>query len=348
MRLPAAAIVLALAMPCRAQVPDDVVTLYGRIHVLGEAIGARDSAGLDVRLNRVTNQASMAGLRGAHALGDGWRAWFQVETGFPPDNESSAFATRNSAAGIDTPWGTLLMGRWDSAFEQSQVGVIDPFNDQGLPDVTGAAVHQGNFARRQQNAAQYWSPQWRGLRVKLAYAANEARRAGLDPYDYGASLTYADASSYAAVAYERHHDQAGAAAIAGIDEAGVGVAGFHRLGPVKLMAQAGRYSRTGTVAQRSFLAGFEWTLARIGVGEPAILATLQRSRDGGSIGTPQPACTLWGAGYRLALSRRTFLIAEFAHVKNTRGNLCNFGSNAYAVGEAGVLRGFGLGMRTLF
>lgn len=347
MRLVAAAIGLAVAAPCNAQTEGDVVTLYGRIHVLAEAVGARDGAGLDIRLNRVTNQASMVGLRGSQPVGDGWRAWFQLESGFPPDS-SSAFATRNSAVGVDTPWGTLLLGRWDSAFEQSQVGVVDPFNDQGLPDITGAAVNQGNFARRQQNAAQYWSPQWHGLRIKLAYAADEGRSAGLDPCDYGASLAYADAASYLAIAYEKHRDQIGPLAAPGIDESGVGLAGYLRLGRMKLTGQAGRYTRTGTMAQRSFLAGIEWGLAGNDAGEPAILAVMQRSRGGGSVSGPQPACALWGVGYRLALSRRTFVIAEFARVDNSRGNLCNFGSNAYPVGEGGVLRGFGVGMRTVF
>ena len=348
MRRAVLALGLALAQTCDAQVGGDIVTLYGRVYALAEGIGVRDETGSDIRLHRVTNQASMAGIRGSQILGSGWRAWFQLESGFPPDSAPSAFATRNSAIGMETPWGTLLMGRWDSAFEQSQVGVVDPFNDQGLPDITGAAAHQGNFARRQTNAAQYWSPEWRGMRVKLAYAANEDRRAGLDPYDYGVSLVYADAISYLALAYEKHHDQAGPVATAGIDEKGVGLAGYHRVGRVKLTGQAGRYARTGTVAQRSFLAGVEWSFAGTDAGEAAILATLQRSRGGGIVGGPQPACTLWGVGYRLTLSRRTFVIAEFAQVKNSRGNRCNFGSNPYPVGERGMLRGVGMGMRTVF
>ena len=104
----------------------------------------------------------MFGVRGTEELGGGWSAWFQLETGFAPDQNNTVFAARNSAVGIDGPWGGVFLGRWDSVFEQSQVGIVDPFNDQGLPDITGAAVGQGNFARRQPNAVQYWSRPWRG------------------------------------------------------------------------------------------------------------------------------------------------------------------------------------------
>ena len=166
-----------------------------------------------------------------------------------------------------------------------------------------------------------------------------------DPHDLGVSLTYFADDTYAGLAYERHVDQAGATIATGIGESGIGIAGSRRFGPVKLEGQYGEYTRTGSTKQRSHALGIE-----IDLGTPwrTMLGIWQRSRDGGPVGQEQPACDIYGVGYRQRLSLRTFVIAEYARVVNTRGNLCNFGSNPVAIGDREGPRGFGMGIRTLF
>jgi predicted porin len=335
---------LAMAAPACAS---DTLELYGRAYALFEFIGVRTADAPALRDRRVSNQSSMMGVRGAEALAPGLEAWFQLETAFPLDAASGPFANRNSAVGFRGAWGTLLAGRWDSAFEQSQVGVVDPFSDQGLPDITAAAIHQGNFARRQPNAIQYWSPAWNGLQVKLAYAANEGRTALANPYDYGASVTWRDESSYIGAAYERHVDQTGALVAPNIDESGYGLAASHRMGRLKLDAQLGAYERTGTITQRSHALGFEYALpaqSRI-----SVLGIYQHSRNGGARAPDaQPSCSAWGSAARYAFSPRTFAIVEYARVRNHAGRLCNFGSNPVPTGDRQTLTGFAFGLRTIF
>jgi len=305
--------------------------------VLSEAIEAGES-----RYTRITNQASMVGIRSQEELGAGIEAWAQLETGFAPD-ASGPFATRNSGVGLRGTWGTLLLGRWDSPFEQTQAGIVDPFSDQGLPDITGATLQQGNFARRQQNAIQLWSPAWRSIQAKASYATGETRTAQANAHDLSVSFAYRDDDLYAAIAFEKHFDQAGSATLAGSDETGLGISFSRRFGALKIYGQAGRYRRTGAETERSFMAAFEQ-----GWGAHSLLGTFQQARGGALAGSTQPRCSLAGVGYRYAFSRRTFFIAEAALVDNRTGNTCNFGSNPVAISPGQDLRGAGLGLRVLF
>jgi predicted porin len=336
-----------LAVAAHAQEPDSVV-LYGRIYGLAESVSIDGGGQPSRQFTRVSNNSSMVGVRGVEALGPSLSAWFQLETGFPIDQSGPPFANRNSAVGLRGPWGTFLAGRWDTPFEQTQVGIVDPFQDQGLPDITGAAVNQGNYARRVQNTLQYWSPPWRGFQLKLGYAANEGRTATANPYDCAASVAWRDADTFLAVAYETHRDQARATVVPGVNESGWGISGSRWWGPLKISGQAGEYRRTATGTQRSGMLGLEWQVSGAGSGGPAILAIAQSSRGGGPLDAAQPSCRLWGAALRHSFSPRTFVIAEYARVDNRVGNLCNFGANAIEIVDGQRLTGWAVGMRTLF
>src|SRR5436190_188221 len=165
-RFPLLAAILSCAPLAGHAQGTDAITLYGQLYALAESVEAHGEPSPAARRSRVSDQGSRFGLRGREALGNDLTAWFQLETGFAIESPIT-FAARNSAVGLEGPWGTLLLGRWDSAFSATQVSSVDPFNDQGLPDITGGAVHQGNFARREKNVVQYWSPRVAGFRARL-------------------------------------------------------------------------------------------------------------------------------------------------------------------------------------
>ena len=321
----------------------DPVTLYGRVYGLVESVEARGGTLPAARRSRVTDQASLIGLRGKEDLGSGQSAWFQLETGFAVDSPGS-FGTRNSGVGFEGPWGTFVVGRWISAFEASQVGGVDPFDHQGLPDIAGAAMNQGNYTRRERNTVQHWSRRVSGFRTRVTYVANEARTTGLNPYDYSLSVSFLDPVTYIALAFEKHRDQVAGTPTPGSDEDGRGVAGYYRFGSVKLSGQYGLYRRTGTVTQRSYMMGLEAVS-----GAHALLGSYQFSRNGGVFASiTQPRCHLFGAGYRYRFSPRTFFIAQYARVNNRIGALCNFGTNPLAISEGQDLLGMAVGLRTGF
>ena len=71
------------------------VTLYGRVHAtfeIVEADGGASGTAQFARRNRVSDQASLLGVRGTEDLGGGLSAFFQLETAFKPDQNDSTFA----------------------------------------------------------------------------------------------------------------------------------------------------------------------------------------------------------------------------------------------------------------
>ena len=113
-------IALALAGACVAPAAmaqtANPVTLYGRVYVTFESVEAKGGPSTATpvpRRQRVSDQSSLLGVRGTEDLGGGLKAFFQLETGFKPDENNTTFAARNSAVGLQGGWGSILLGRWD-------------------------------------------------------------------------------------------------------------------------------------------------------------------------------------------------------------------------------------------
>ncbi|APV50195.1 hypothetical protein BWI17_11165 [Betaproteobacteria bacterium GR16-43] len=336
---------VATALPCAAQeAAGSPVTLYGRVYVMFDSVEARGGASPVPRRNRVTDQSSLLGVRGTEDLGGTLKAIYQLETGFSPDAASGTFGNRNSGVGLQHPaLGTLIMGRWDMPMKSAQAAPLDPFTDLALADITGTALNQGNFALREQNVVQYWSPSWNGLEVKLAYSANEAK-AVANPYKYGGSLVWSNKDVYLTYAYEKHKDSRDGTVTAGIDEEGNGVGGYVRVLGAKLMAQYGEYKRTNTLKQKSYALGMDWVFSEV----HHVLAIYQNSKDGGVTTAAQPKCDAQGLGYRYDFSKRTFFTAYYTKVNNEVGNLCNFGAGTLTITAGQDPQGFSAGVRHLF
>ena len=341
----AAAVLAGPAVQAQEDATSDAVTLYGRVYVMVDAVKADGGTAAPVpRRMRLTDQSSLLGIRGAEPIGGGWRAFFQLETGFPPESSGGTFANRNSAVGIQGPWGSILAGRWDMPMKSAQAAPLDPFTDLALADITGTALNQGNFSNREQNVIQYWSPSWSGLQLRAAYTANEGRTATRDPYKTGASIVWSSRDIYLTYAWEKHHDYRDGTATAGIDEVGHGIGGYVRVAGAKLTAQYGTYTRTGTRKQKSYVLGADWIFAA----PHHLLAIYQNSRDGGVLTAAQPSCDMYGVGYRYDFSRRTFFTAYHTKVRNKAGNLCNFGAGTLAIADGQDPQGFSAGLRHIF
>ncbi|QJR15920.1 porin [Usitatibacter palustris] len=336
----------AAALPCAAQeATESPMTLYGRVYLMVDSVEAKGGTTPLARRTRVTDQSSLLGVRGEEKLSSELKAIYQLETGFPPDQQTANFANRNSGVGLaHAKLGTIIMGRWDMPFKSSQVAPLDPFTDLALADVTGTAMNQGNFSLREQNVIQYWSPNWAGLEVRLAYSANEGKTADRDPYKYGGSLVWTNRTVYLTYAYEKHNDSRDGTVTAGIEEEGHGVGGYVRLGGAKLMAQYGTYSRTGTAKQKSYVLGVDWVFGE----RHHLLASYQDSRDGGVTTAAQPRCDAQGLGYRYDFSRRTMFTAYYTKVNNDVGNLCNFGAATLSITAGQDPQGFSAGVRHTF
>jgi predicted porin len=338
------ALAAALVVPEALAQASNPVTLYGRVYVTAESVEAKGGANPLPRRNRVEDQSSLLGVRGTENLGGGLTAFFQLETGFSPDDTSGTFARRNSAIGLRGAWGALSMGRWDTPFKQTQVGSVDPWGDLQIGDITGAAIRQGSFSQRATNMVQYVSPRMSGFIVRAMYGANEGRTAARNPSLHGAAITWSQGQASVSYAYEKHNDSIGQTATTGVDEEGHGISGQARFGPVKVSGQYGEYERTNATKQKSYQVGLQYY-----VGKHQFIATYSASKDGGAASAAtQPACDLAAVGYRYNFSRRTMLITSYAKVDNERGSLCNFGSNTLSIAEGQDPQGFSLGVRHTF
>ena len=89
-KLIALAVAGACVAPAAMAQTANPVTLYGRIYATFETVQATGGTGADVTSrNRVSDQASLLGVRGTEDLGGGLKAVFQLETAFKPDQNDS-------------------------------------------------------------------------------------------------------------------------------------------------------------------------------------------------------------------------------------------------------------------
>ena len=169
------------------------------------------NAGNQGSRSRMNPAGSNFGFRGTEDLGNGLSAWFQLEfstaLGAPPPNAGTSHGTaptaRNNAMGLRSrTWGTLLLGMWDTPFNQMN-GFLNTNNRTGSASTgfhanllgattlgygavsgqsaaswcgaggtTAACFNHGtNFDRRERGSVQWWSPNWNGFELKASYGA---------------------------------------------------------------------------------------------------------------------------------------------------------------------------------
>lgn len=207
---------------------------------------------------RARDNVSYVGARAGIPINDTSRFLWQLEYGISvnytlsgdetaPKSISPNTRLRNSAVAFDDDrYGTLLYGVWDMPLKESTTS-LDPFNGKtagayyniiGSPgfnvsmasNVNGPASRADSsessdaaFNRRQSGMVAWWSPEWNGLTLKLAYSNNGTRAAEDvgNGYIYGGSLTYQNGGFTAVAAAERHVDYFGIASL-GRNSRGVG------------------------------------------------------------------------------------------------------------------------------
>ena len=346
-KLIALAIAGACVAPAAMAQTANPVTLYGRVYVTLESVEAKAS-GANAAVNRrtrVEDQSSLFGIRGTEDLGGSLKAFFQLETAFRPDQNTTTFAARNSGVGLQGGWGSVLMGRWDTPWKVATIAV-DPFGDLTIGGITGTLSDGGNFDRREQNVIQYWSPSWAGFAFRLMRTANEGKTGSVDPYSQGANITYTGGPVYLFFAYEEHKDQLGSTPTAGVEEKGSALGGSFSFGPVKLGGQYQEIKKDGTgrTKQKNWMGNVVWT-----VGNNQFIYQYMQSKDG-ALGTAatQPDCDSNSLGYQYNFTRRTFFLAQYTAVKNNDASSCNFGANRLAASAGQDVNGASLGIRHVF
>ena len=206
------------------------VTISGRAWAAVESVSSDkgpSATGAEQKSRmRLQNNASYLNVSAQKDFGGGWKAVAQVEAEFGLDGESGTpfSGTRNTGVGLDSPYGKLIVGRWDSPGKQTTIG-LDPFGGTGILgyyNVFGqqqaSATGQGSnrWDRRLDNGIHYTSPRISGFRVLAAYSMGETPTVTntatppvtttVNPYTASVALHYADGPIYAGVSYETRND----------------------------------------------------------------------------------------------------------------------------------------------
>ena len=160
----AAACAVLISMPAAAQ---NSVTTYGEIRLTMNQIKTGSAA----KVTELRDNASRLGFRGVEDLGNGTQALFGLEFGLSADSgvlNDPMF--RNSYVGLRGNWGTVALGRLDSANPTgsplySQIIKLTSFapNDAGA---TATSASMFNSRNRTSNSIGYASPNFGGASLR--------------------------------------------------------------------------------------------------------------------------------------------------------------------------------------
>jgi predicted porin len=291
---------------------------------------------------------------------------------------------RNTFAGLQSPFGTVLLGKHDTPFKIA-VRELDFFADT-LADnrsLTRGGFFDNSWDLRAPDVAAYISPDFMGAKLLAAYVAGAEEYSnviGLTPGNgnatkgdaYSVAGIYKNGPIYASLAYERHNfgtpgtgsvatpvGTINGANVSGKEEeavrAGVGL----ELGPAKI---GGMFQRSddnlggvcGRDENESCLAHNVWDLgASIAFGPSALKAQYTRT-TATTLGDDK--AWQWTVGLDHSLSKRTLVYALYTHLHNDNGSALSLtSSNSQAdsdplnpQGAGANPEGFSVGIRHKF
>jgi predicted porin len=233
------ALAIAAAFSAPAFADNANVTFYGKLIADVESVKSDKSTippftapatGASYTANRVVSDASRFGLKGEDDLGEGLKAFFQVETQVELGGGSATFTSvRNSGAGLKgESWGSVMIANWDTPYKLTH-NKIELFDNTTFASATtligrsaavgavalvNTAASSDHFVTRQAGVVQYYSPKFSGFDVKVAYApatdtyavANNASTKQ-NKAVFSTSGTFENEFLYVAAGYESHGDQ---------------------------------------------------------------------------------------------------------------------------------------------
>jgi predicted porin len=164
------------------------VTVYGRLATTANQIETGNSG----KLREMRDNASRLGFRGMEDLGGGLKASFGLEMGFSADTGLLTDPVyRNSYVALGGSWGTVALGRLDSANPTgsplySQIIALTSFapNDAGA---TATSTSMQNARNRTSNSVGYISPTWAGANIRARFYLRGAGTAA-EPEDAAKSF----------------------------------------------------------------------------------------------------------------------------------------------------------------
>jgi predicted porin len=338
------ALAAALATLSTASFAQSSVTLYGKVD-LGLVIDSGNANGKSVRLSSGVGGGSRIGFKGVEDLGAGYKASFQLETGYCADSAAgspnfctgnNSFMGRQAHGDLSGPFGLITAGRLYSIDFLNQASA-DPFS-------TGFAGDSENLfgdkaTARLNNAVQYTTPSVAGFTASGEMALGETVGDWKAGREVGGAATYVKGPLYVNLTL---FDQDNANGI-GVYRKNLLLGATYDFGVVKVFGQAEKARGNPTGALRpvdslSVLGGVSVPIAG-----GTLMASYIHVDDRTALTAPGGGdrdAAQWAAGYVYPLSKRTSLYTAYAHLNNRHGAPYTVGTST----EAGTgNNGFNLG-----
>ncbi|MDR2334327.1 MAG: porin [Burkholderiaceae bacterium] len=342
----------------------DSVTIYGFLKADVEHVRASGGGAPSLSTNRLSNNLSVLGFRAKEDLGGGTSVWAQFETNVRVDNGEGPWGGRNTAIGLSTRAGQVVMGQWEAPLRFVSVYAIDPFTAgifasnsiMGNGFATGAnAVSPTSFDRRQPNLLQYWSPNLNGFEFRLAYAMPEERTADKNPSMFGGLVTYKNGPLYAAWGYEQHRSYF----YGGSNDDAHRIAAAYSFGATRLRGSFERLSYEPERGQSLTRNAWQIAVTHQITPQHEVMASYVRAQSPrgnttkalGGIGIPgtDADASQVSLGYVYRMSKRTDLWAAYTKITNGATSNYNLSANSIAGMKPGQdPSGIGLGITHKF
>lgn len=319
------------------------VTLYGR---LDQAVvlldpGSRTSATTGGKNGKALTKlqegilgGSRLGFRGVEDLGDGLKAFFQLEAGVAPDSGSaggstslnssgSSFFNRGAYVGLShAAYGEIRLGRQETLTRENAVKINDISGDsqfaltESLESSTDA-VGKGsrplfqNFGTRVDNAIRYTTPVFGGLQASAIVGLSERTKAGTAPNTFkaanyrGVGLVYTAGPLALDLLYE---DLSKGQAGDGSYNNTTTVGGSYDFGIAKVAAAYQHTNNLGSQLPSAVLGGNDVDAWNIGVAVPVNAFTFKAQYTGSNLdrsGASSLSQNKYGASVQYAFSKRT-------------------------------------------
>jgi predicted porin len=324
------------------------VTLYGRID-LGLVVDGGNPAGRSARISSGVAKGSSLGFRGSEDLGGGYRAGFQLETGFCSDSAapvvsgtssapnfcsgSNNFMGRQARGELSGPFGAINAGR---QFAQAYVNMlkIDPF--LGTAGQMNNIIDPSGF--RLNNSVRYSTPVFGGFMAQADMALGEQAGNWRGGREIGASVNYDKGPVYAAlVLYDLGNTNG-----VGTARRNIMLGGTYDLRVVKLhaLAQRSTGNPTGVALNLDVLDVMLGVSVPVGGGK--VQASYVRHDDRTALAQKgDKDANQVAVGYLYALSKAVSLYTAWGRIRNDNGAAFKVGNAT----EAGVgNRSVNLGM----
>ncbi len=222
----------------------DELDVYGRINVTLQNSDEASEEHVELQSN-----ASRIGVKGEKDLGAGLKAIYQLEWGVNIDSEANDdnITPRNQFVGLEGAFGTIKVGRHDTALKEAQ-GDFDLFDD-----LEGDITRVLNGENRLKDYIGYTTPTiGKAFRAVVNFIPGEDPEAGNDGVADGTSfaLEYETDFVYAAIAHDSDID--------GTDVDTTRVVGGYTFGAARVMLLFQR-TEAGAIEEDGYGASFAWT-----------------------------------------------------------------------------------------